>query len=154
MEASVHKIKDQAFVSIKESYKLSEVRRGNVVVDRVEVSVIGNVQRVDPQPNVMRFPAFTFEKRDAELAIRLEVQGKKFREALPVRSANILLRGIHSRVGKTGVDVQERTEGDLPWRSEDSPNNEAIRNVRRKNAVDIGPNHRRGKGNEDTGKIV
>jgi hypothetical protein len=58
-------------VSIKESYKLSEVRGGNVVVDRVEIAVIGNVQREDPQPNVMRFSAFTFEKWDAELAISL-----------------------------------------------------------------------------------
>ncbi len=36
-EASVQKIQDQALVSIEESYKLSEVRRCNVVVDRIEV---------------------------------------------------------------------------------------------------------------------
>ena len=105
IDGSVQKIEDQALVSIKESYKLSEVRRGNVVVDRIKVAVIGNVQRVDPEPNVMRFPALALEKRNAKLSMRFEVQGKEFREAPPVRSADIFLRYIYRRVRKPRVDV-------------------------------------------------
>src|SRR6267378_422873 len=51
---SVYEIDDGTFAPVHESSELAKVWRGHVVVHRVEIAVICDVQRVHTQPNVMR----------------------------------------------------------------------------------------------------
>src|SRR6185295_16308279 len=52
---SVNKIDHCAVAAVEESGELSKIRRGHVVVHGVEVSVVGDVQRIEAEPNVMNF---------------------------------------------------------------------------------------------------
>src|SRR5215472_8336316 len=88
---SIHKIEGHTFVAVQKPDKLAKVGRGNVVVDGAEVSVIGHVQRVDAQAEVVLLTALPLNVRDAEGAVSLKVQGEKFREAAAIGSADVLL---------------------------------------------------------------
>ena len=90
----VDEIDDGAFVAIQEADKLAEIRRSNVVVDGVEIAVIGHVERVDAEADVVDLAATVSKERHAELAVKLHIQRKIFREALPVRRAHILLLNV------------------------------------------------------------
>ena len=73
-EASVHKIEGHAFVSVQKSYKAPIVRRGHIIVDSTVIPMIGNVQRIDPEPEMMSSTTLAFEEGYTERAIRLEVE--------------------------------------------------------------------------------
>jgi hypothetical protein len=53
VEGSVNKVESHAFVSVEETDKLAEVGRRHIIVDGVEISMIGDVQRIGAQPEVM-----------------------------------------------------------------------------------------------------
>jgi hypothetical protein len=106
----IDEIDYSAFVAIEETDELAEVRRSDIVVDGVEVAMIGDVECVDAEPDVVHFAAPVSEKRHAKLAIKLHIQGKVFREALPVGSAHVLLLNIDRGIRKAGVNVKERAE--------------------------------------------
>src|SRR5579859_126321 len=150
----IDEIDDRAFVAVKEADELAEIRRSYVVVDGVEVAVVGHVECVNTQPYMVDFATPVSEQWQAELAIELKVQREIFREALSIGRADVLLLNIDRRVREAGVNVDERAECELPGESEDSPANDAIRNVRRENTVDIGTNHGRGEGDVDIRKAV
>src|ERR1700730_17619098 len=125
----VNEIDYGTFVAIEEADKLAEIRRSDVVKDGVEVAVIGYVERIDPEPDVMDLATPVSKQRQAELAVEFHVQRKIFREALSVGRAHILLLNINRRIREAGVNVDERAERELPRQGEDSPANDAIRNV-------------------------
>jgi len=54
-EASIRKVDDHAFMAVEEAHELSKVGRSDVVIDCAEVSVIGYVERVRSEPDVMPF---------------------------------------------------------------------------------------------------
>ena len=61
-------------MSIQESYKLPKVGRGHIVVDGTEIPMIGDVQRVGSEAEVVSFAVFTFEVRNPKRAVSLEVE--------------------------------------------------------------------------------
>ena len=61
-------------MAVEEAYELAKVGRGDVVVDGAEISMIGNVQRISAEAEVMLFAVLPFPIRDAESAVTLEVQ--------------------------------------------------------------------------------
>ena len=99
-----------AFVAIEEADELTEVRRGDVIVDGVEIAVIGEVERVNAEPDVVDLAAAVAEEWHAELAVEFHIQRKIFRETLPVGRADILLLNVNRRIGKARVNVYERAE--------------------------------------------
>ena len=139
----IDEIDNGAFVTIEESDELSEIRRKDIVVDGVEVAVIGHVERIDAEPDMVLLAAAVAEKRNAKLPVEFHIQRKIFREALSVGRADVLLLNIDRRVREPSVNVHERAEGQLPRQSENSPADNTIRNVGRKNAVLVRTNHRR-----------
>jgi hypothetical protein len=54
-------------VAIKEPGKLPKVRRRYVVEDGIEIAMIGDIERVDAEPDVMSFPASVAEEWYAKL---------------------------------------------------------------------------------------
>ena len=61
-------------MAVEKSDELAIVGRGHVVVDRAEILMIGNVQRVGSEAEVMVFPVLAFPERYPKCAIRLEVE--------------------------------------------------------------------------------
>jgi len=49
----IDEIDDGAFVAIEEADELAEIRGSHVVEDSIEVAVIGHVERINPEPNVV-----------------------------------------------------------------------------------------------------
>ena len=112
--ALVDEIDYGAFVTIEEADELAEIRGSDIVVDGVEVAVIGHVERVNSKPDVVHFAASVSEERHAKLAIEFHVQRKIFREALTVGRADILLLNINRGIREAGVNIDERAERELP----------------------------------------
>jgi hypothetical protein len=56
----IHKIQGHAFVAVEKAYKPAKVGRCHIVVDRTEIAMIGDVQRVGSEAEVVFFPVFTF----------------------------------------------------------------------------------------------
>ena len=90
----IDEIDNGTFVAIKEADELAEIRRKDVVVDGVEVAVIGHVERVDTETDMVLLAAPVAEERHAKLAVEFHIQRKIFRETLAVRRADILLLNI------------------------------------------------------------
>src|ERR1700738_3319113 len=72
-----------------ESSELSKLGRGDVVIDLTKIAVIREIDHVEPQTDLAR-AAVTY-KRDTEVAVDLEIEGKESREVLAVRNTNIVL---------------------------------------------------------------
>src|SRR6266481_3439793 len=94
------------------------------------------------------------KKRNAELTVDLDVQREKRREALPVRSSNVILQGINVGIRLAGVQIHDRAELQLFRQRENAPGHHAIGDVVRQDSINVGTNHRLLKGNEYAGKIV
>ena len=71
---SIDKVQSHAFVSVEESYKGMKVGRVDIIVNGAEIPMIGNVEHISPEPEVMRFPALRFQDGYSKDAIGLEVQ--------------------------------------------------------------------------------
>ena len=110
----IDEIDDGAFVAIEEADKLAEIRRSHIVEDGVEVAVIGHVERINPEPNVVHFASSVSEEWHTKYAIEFHVQRKIFWETLAVGRAHILLLNINRGVWEAGVNVDERAERKLP----------------------------------------
>jgi len=52
------------------------------------------------------------------------------------------------------MNVDQRAKGHLPRNGENSPGDDAMWNVRRRNSVDVGANNRRSEGYQQVGKAV
>ena len=81
----VHELDNGAVPAIQKARKLAKVGSRNVVIDGVEVSVVGRVQRIYAQPEVMSFVVVYTRKRNAKLPIQFQVQRKECGKALSVR---------------------------------------------------------------------
>src|SRR5690348_5584596 len=125
----VDEIDNGTFVAIEEADELAEIRRKDVVVDGVEVAVIGHVERIDTKTDMVLLAAPVTKERHAKLAVEFHVQRKIFRETLAIRRADVLLLNIDRRVRKSGMNVDKRAKRKLPRQSENSPADNTIRNV-------------------------
>lgn len=65
-KVSIYEIDDGALVAIEETDELPEFRGRHIVVDRVEIAVIGDVERVYPQPDVMPLSILSFQEGHAK----------------------------------------------------------------------------------------
>ncbi len=93
-------------------------------------------------------------ERKAEVAERLEIKGKESWEPLPVGQPNVILPLIYLGIGKTGVQVHDRPENEFVRKMKRPPNNYTVRNVRRTNTVNIGPDYRLLEGDQDVPERV
>ena len=73
-KASIRKVDDQAFMPVQEAHELSKVGRSDVVIDCAEVSVVGYVERVRSEPDVMPFAILALQKGNPELTINLHIK--------------------------------------------------------------------------------
>src|SRR5260221_14365283 len=118
--------------------------------------MIGHVQRVETQPNMMAF-AFSMvgaKIRDSELTIDLDVQRKKRGKLLPIWCPYIVLQRIDVGIWLAGVPIRDGAELQLFRQREYSPSHYAIGDVVGQNSVNIRANHRLLERNEYTGKVV
>src|SRR5258708_26759448 len=118
--------------------------------------MIGYVQRVETQPNMM---AFSFSMigakiRDSELTIDFDVQCKKRSKPLPVWNPYVILQRIDVGIRLSGVPIRDGAELQLLGQGKYSPGHYAIGDVVGENSVNIGADHRLLERNEYAGKIV
>ena len=78
-------------MSVKKSDELAEARRSHVIVDGVEISVVGDVDGISAEPEMMILAVGSLKKRYAEGSIGFEIQREEDGEALAVWSTDILL---------------------------------------------------------------
>src|SRR5690242_11975325 len=104
MEAGlVDEIDDGAVTSIEKSGELTKVWRGHVVVNRVVVPVIGQIERVETKTHMVALTLAVAQIRNVEQAIDFHVQCEISGKALPVWSADIVLQGVDIRIRLAGV---------------------------------------------------
>ena len=153
---SVDEVDDGAVAAVEEARELAEVWGGDVVIDGIEVAVIGDVQGVETEADVMGLvPALAgAEEGDAKFTIDLHVEREVSGEALAVRGAHVVLLHIDVRIGVATVDVGDGTELEFLGQREDAPSNDAVGDVVGKDAVDVRANDRLSKRDEHVGEIV
>src|SRR5262245_38036727 len=96
------------------SGKLPKVTRGHIVVDVPRIGVIRQVDGIEPDTELaILHPANRCEGK-LKLPVYLYVQGEEGREASTVGLANIVLEHIHVGIGESGMQVNDRAEGQLP----------------------------------------
>src|SRR5262245_57781061 len=124
------------------SGKLPKVTRGHIVVDVPRICVIGQVDGIEPDTELAIFhPANRYEGK-MKLAVYLYVQREERREASTVGLANIVLERIHVRIGKSGMQVNDRAEGQLPGQLKNARTHQPVGNIRFQGSADIGTDHR------------
>src|SRR5258708_7584499 len=148
---SVHDAEEECRPSALEPREVLKPWRSDVVVHVVEIAVIGEVDHVEAEANLARV---TMPEWKAEVPERLEIERKESREPLPVGQPNVILPLIYLGIGETGVQVHDRPENEFVRKMKRPPNNYTVRNVRRTNTVNIGPDYRLLEGNEDVAERV
>src|SRR5271169_1385091 len=72
--SSVYEIDNRAVAPVQKSDELTEIWRGYVVVDGVEIAVIGDIERIEAQPNMVDLAAFRPNKRNLDDTVDFYVQ--------------------------------------------------------------------------------
>src|SRR5580700_9969702 len=123
-----------------ESSELAKLGRSDVVIGLVKIAVIREIDHVEPQTDLAR--AAVMYKRNMEVAVDLEIEGKENREVLAVRNTNIVLPLINLGVRKPGMDVDDRAKNQRIGKTKRSPSHHTVWNIRRANTVGVGTDDR------------
>src|ERR1700722_1984302 len=128
------------------------MRRGDVVVDLIESSGIGEVAYIEAETDLARTevkPA-----RDAEVPVNLGIDGKKHRKSLGVGLPKVILTLIYFGIRKARVHVDDRAENQGERKMKGPPGDHPVRHIRRANTVSVGPDDRLLERNEDVPERV
>jgi hypothetical protein len=92
-DGSVDKIDDRPFAAIQESDELAKVWCGYVVIYRIEIAVIGNIQRIETKAHMVTFALAMIGAKEgnAKLPVDLYVQGEKGGKLLAVWRSYVVL---------------------------------------------------------------
>src|SRR5690349_18385719 len=108
------------------SGKLPKVTRGDIVVDVARIGVICDVYGIKPNPELAILHPANRCERKLKLPVYLDVQGEEGREPSTVGLANVVLEHIHVGIGKSGMQVNDRAEGQLPGQLKNARTDQSV----------------------------
>src|SRR6202790_3250526 len=100
--------------------------------------MIGDVGRVKAEAHVMSLAALRAQVGNAEFAVELHIQREIGAKTLSVRNTDVVLEHIDLRVRLPGMHVGQGAERHLPRQRKNSPADEAVRYVERRDPVNVG----------------
>src|SRR6516164_224012 len=116
--------------------------------------MIGDVEGIEAQSNMMPLAMLRAYERNREFPKELHVKREEGRKALAVWCAHIVLQNIDARIRIAAVHVCNRAEFEASGERKYPPSDDAARNVVRQNPVHIGTDYRLLKRNHHAGEIV
>src|SRR5579864_8760794 len=108
------------------------------------ILAIRDVQRINPNADFPHLACGTLFERDVDrkVPVYLNVERKISSEAEAIGGAYVVLQDIHIRIRKAGVHVDDGAKHQAPKRQMDkAPDQQAVRDVGRLYAVNIGAKH-------------
>jgi hypothetical protein len=106
----VHEADDQAIGAALETRELAKERRRDIVVDIIEVPVVGQIDRIDSQAKLVLALMAHEREPHRKVPIDLSIQRGKSLVALPIRRSNVIVQHIQIGIRKARMHVYDGVE--------------------------------------------